>query len=64
MPPLPKKQMSKSKQRSRAAHFKFRPPAISRCPQCHSAKLPNHVCPTCGYYRGRLVLETGGAKEE
>jgi large subunit ribosomal protein L32 len=63
MAALPKKQLSKSKQRSRAAHYKFRPPALSRCPQCHSLKLPNHVCLTCGFYAGRAVIQVGKKKE-
>jgi large subunit ribosomal protein L32 len=63
MAPLPKKQLSKSKQRSRAAHYKFKQGPISRCPQCHNAKLPHHVCPSCGYYRGRQVLELGARAE-
>jgi large subunit ribosomal protein L32 len=56
MPPLPKKQLSKAKQRKRAAHYRIRPISLSRCPQCHSAKLPHHACPSCGYYRGRQVI--------
>ncbi|MBI4233375.1 MAG: 50S ribosomal protein L32 [Chloroflexi bacterium] len=57
MPPLPKKQLSKAKQRRRAAHYRIRAVGLSRCPQCQSAKLPHHVCPTCGYYRGREVVK-------
>lgn len=56
MPPLPKKQLSKSKQRSRAAHYRFKPIAVSECPQCHSPRLPHQVCPECGSYGGRQVL--------
>jgi large subunit ribosomal protein L32 len=63
MAPLPKKQLSKSKQRSRAAHYKWRPGALSRCPQCHNSKLPHHVCLICGYYRGRAVLRVGAEGE-
>ncbi|MBI2936461.1 MAG: 50S ribosomal protein L32, partial [Chloroflexi bacterium] len=48
MPPLPKKQMSKAKQRSRAAHYKFRFMATTECPHCHEPKLPHHICPHCG----------------
>ena len=55
---LPKKQMSKSKQRSRAAHFRAHSSGIARCPQCHSPKLPHHVCLQCGSYKGREVIGT------
>ena len=57
MPPLPKKQLSKSKQRKRAAHYKSKGLPLTRCPQCQSARLPHRVCPECGYYGGRKVLE-------
>ncbi|MQG73872.1 MAG: 50S ribosomal protein L32 [SAR202 cluster bacterium] len=53
---LPKKQMSKSKQRSRAAHYRGHSSGISRCPQCHSPKLSHHVCSQCGSYKGREII--------
>jgi large subunit ribosomal protein L32 len=56
MPPLPKKQLAKSRQRSRAAHYKIQGPARSTCSRCHNPKLPHRVCPTCGYYHGRQVI--------
>ena len=33
-------------------------PARSVCPQCGEVKLPHRVCPNCGYYKNREVLET------
>jgi len=64
MPPLPKKQLSKSKQRSRASHFKSSATGHSICDRCHSPKLPHHVCPTCGFYKGRGVLAVGSQNSE
>ena len=58
MPPLPKKKHSKKRQGGRGAHFGLRPMSLSECPQCHNAKLPHHVCPSCGYYNGREVVLT------
>ncbi|MCS7207076.1 MAG: 50S ribosomal protein L32 [Dehalococcoidia bacterium] len=57
MPPLPKKQLSKSKQRKRAAHYRFRAMAVVPCPQCRRPRLAHHVCPFCGTYKGRKVLQ-------
>jgi large subunit ribosomal protein L32 len=55
---VPKKKTSKAKSRSRrAANWVLEPPARSVCPQCHNAKLPHHVCPTCGWYKGRQAVE-------
>jgi large subunit ribosomal protein L32 len=56
---LPKKQLSKSKQRSRAAHYKTEGLTVSDCPRCHRPKRAHHVCPNCGYYAGRAVLKLG-----
>ena len=52
----PKKQMAKSKQRSRAAHFRAATHGLSYCSHCHSPKLPHRVCPACGRYGGREVI--------
>ena len=32
-------------------------PALAKCPNCHEMKQPHHVCPHCGYYKGRAVQE-------
>lgn len=51
--------MSRSKQRSRAAHFKTNPVGVGECPHCHQPKLLHRVCPSCGYYRGREAVSQG-----
>ena len=59
MPPLPKKKHSRGRQGKKSAHFGMRAPSLAECSQCHSAKLPHRVCPTCGYYNGREVVPVG-----
>lgn len=57
---VPKKKKSKSKSRStRASAWKLEAPSRSLCPRCGSAKLPHVVCPTCGTYKGRVVIDVG-----
>lgn len=56
--PVPKRKTSKSKRDKRRAHQKVSAPSLSRCPQCGELKLPHHVCPGCGTYKGRTVIET------
>ena len=42
----------------RSANSKLDAPARSLCPQCGAPKLPHHVCPNCGFYKDREVIET------
>ena len=37
---------------------KIAAPARSLCPQCGEVKLPQRVCPICGFYKNREVIET------
>jgi large subunit ribosomal protein L32 len=57
MGPLPKRKKSKSRAGNRLSHSALKPPVMVFCPQCHSPKLPHHVCPTCGTYNGREVVK-------
>lgn len=52
----PKRKYAKARQGERRQHIKASPPALVTCPQCNSAMLPHHVCPTCGTYKGRDVI--------
>lgn len=52
---VPKRKTSKARQGSRSANWKLEAPGLAECPRCHKAKLPHHMCPNCGYYRGREV---------
>jgi len=61
---LPKKKYAKARQGKRRSHLGMTPPSLSNCPQCHSPKLPHHVCPTCGTYNGRQVVEIEGPKKK
>ena len=61
---LPKKKYPKSRQGKRRSHLKLTFPALDVCPQCHSAKLAHHVCPTCGNYNGRQVIEVKSPKKK
>jgi large subunit ribosomal protein L32 len=30
---------------------------LNVCPQCNSPRRPHRVCPTCGTYKGREIVE-------
>ncbi|MFZ0611907.1 MAG: 50S ribosomal protein L32 [Desulfobacterales bacterium] len=55
---LPKRKVSKSMRDKRRTHQKAVAPNVSTCPECGEAALPHHVCPSCGSYKGRTVVET------
>jgi len=60
---LPKRKTSKARKAKRHSHSGMNPAALAYCPQCHSPKLPHHVCPTCGTYAGREVIEIESPKK-
>ena len=56
--PNPKRRHSKMRKNSRRAHDFLTTNSLSTCPQCHEKKMPHHVCPRCGFYKGREVIDT------
>ena len=56
--PLPKRKQSKwHRAQRRHANWSLSAPAMSTCSRCKAAKLPHNVCPSCGFYQGRKVIE-------
>ena len=41
----------------RSANDRISAPARTVCPQCGEVKLPHRVCPSCGFYKNREVIE-------
>jgi large subunit ribosomal protein L32 len=55
--PVPKRRHSKSRRDKSRAHHRLTIPKLSICPECGEAKRPHVVCPHCGMYKGRQVIE-------
>jgi large subunit ribosomal protein L32 len=53
--------MSKMRLRTRKAANRPKAPQLSACPQCSARVRPHHVCPSCGYYKGRQVISINAA---
>jgi len=59
--PNPKRKHSKQRRDKRRTHDKAVVPTVVKCPNCASSVLYHRVCPSCGYYRGKLAIEKEGA---
>lgn len=55
---LPKRRTSKARQGNREASKGLKPINLVNCPNCQELIKPHHVCPECGYYAGREVIES------
>jgi large subunit ribosomal protein L32 len=55
--PNPKRRHSRARRDKRRAHDHLSRPALSRCTHCDESRMPHRVCPHCGYYKGREVIE-------
>jgi large subunit ribosomal protein L32 len=53
---VPKRRMSRSNTRSRRSQWKAQAPTLTTCPRGHTTR-PHMVCPTCGRYADRQVLD-------
>jgi large subunit ribosomal protein L32 len=54
---VPKRRQSNARTGTRRAHDAKKPRHVMYCERCSSAVPPHTVCPTCGYYMGRKVVE-------
>ena len=55
--PVPKRRRSKSKKRSNKANWKIEIPSVRPCPQCGHLTAPHTVCISCGFYKGKQIIQ-------
>ena len=60
---VPKKRTSKARKGQRRSHQALRAPGRSDCPQCGATKQSHRVCPECGHYRGRQIIQVETEEE-
>jgi large subunit ribosomal protein L32 len=58
MTPLPKRKTSKGRRDRRRAHDFLTSRKLVQCSNCGEMRLPHHVCPNCGHYKGQEVVST------
>ncbi len=54
---VPKRNTSRARKGKRRSHLAMKAVHLVSCARCKSAAMPHRVCPNCGYYRGRSVVE-------
>ncbi|MDC0344987.1 50S ribosomal protein L32 [Alphaproteobacteria bacterium] len=54
---VPKRKTTPSKRGMRRSHDALAPTHAGTCANCGGMKLSHHVCPECGFYKGRFVFE-------
>ncbi|MCL1818620.1 MAG: 50S ribosomal protein L32 [Spirochaetaceae bacterium] len=55
---VPKYKPSKARTRRRhSINRRLDVPTLATCPNCGNMGLPHRVCPKCGFYRGKQILE-------
>ncbi len=55
---VPFRRTSKTKKRKRRTHFKLQVPGMNECSNCGEMKLSHRVCPECGHYDGKDVVNS------
>jgi large subunit ribosomal protein L32 len=55
---VPKRRSSNSRTRKRRSHHAKKAKQLSFCPKCSNSTLPHVVCEKCGYYMGRVIIES------
>jgi len=54
---VPKSKISRSRRNMRRSHDAISADAYAVCSNCGEMHRPHHVCPHCGTYNGREVVE-------
>ena len=53
----PKSKTSKTRRDKRRTHYKASLPTLAACSNCGATVQYHHICPECGFYRGKQVIE-------
>jgi large subunit ribosomal protein L32 len=64
MPPQPKRKHSKGRRDRRRSQDALKAQNLVACENCGQMCLPHTVCPKCGQYRRREVIEVEKEKKK
>ncbi|WP_022851339.1 50S ribosomal protein L32 [Limisalsivibrio acetivorans] len=54
---VPKKKTTRSKKGHRRSHHHAKTMAFHKCSNCGELTMPHRVCPSCGYYNKKQVVD-------
>ncbi|MDD7736246.1 MAG: 50S ribosomal protein L32 [Bacilli bacterium] len=54
---VPFRRTSKTTKRMRRTHFKLSVTGLTKCSNCGATIVSHRVCPECGYYDGKQVVD-------
>ena len=54
---VPARRVSKTRKRKRRTHYKISEKGTIKCANCGALIKPHRVCPDCGFYKGKKVLD-------
>jgi large subunit ribosomal protein L32 len=55
---VPKRRQSNSRTGKRRSHHAKKAKQLSFCPKCSNSTMQHVVCEKCGYYMGRVIVES------
>ena len=59
---VPARRTSKTTKRLRRTHFKLNVTGLAQCSNCGAMVKAHQVCPECGYYNGKKVVDVKNSK--
>lgn len=54
---VPRNRTSNARKNSRRSHHAKKPKNFLECRNCAQPKLPHVLCPHCGFYQDRVMVE-------
>ena len=61
---VPFRKVSNTRGRKRRTHYKISENVVANCPKCGETVRPHRVCPNCGTYKGKTVVEVKEKEEK
>ena len=54
---VPQERTSRRRRGMRRSHHALKAPSLITCTNCSALILPHRVCPQCGHFKGKEVIE-------